>query len=143
MRDRSRETSTPFPGVVMPLRAVVCDDEAHIRSAVRFALQKAGFEVEVFENGLSALEALEQKCPDLLVTDNQMPHLSGTELAQQVRANESTSDLPIIMLTAKTFEISEDELRRITRVDAVLSKPFSPRELKSLAMFLCNHATVE
>lgn len=123
----------------MPPFAIVCDDEPHIRSSVRFALQRAGFDVEVYEDGDLALQAITHRKPDLLVTDNQMPQMSGTELTQRLRADASLSEIPIIMLTAKTFEVTEDELRQVAGVDAVLSKPFSPRELKSLAQFLSNY----
>ena len=113
----------------MPKRALLCDDEIHILRAAEFKLKKAGYEVRIAGDGQEAWEAIEEQKPDILVTDCQMPRLDGFGLVQRVRENPDTEDLPVLMLTAKGFELSHDELAEKWNVIAVIAKPFSPREL--------------
>ncbi len=90
---------------------------------------RAGFEVACARDGQEAWEQIAIAPPDLLVTDLQMPRMDGLELVRRVRANAATRDLPILMLTAKGFEIPTLDIQRDLGVLAVLAKPFSPREL--------------
>jgi CheY-like chemotaxis protein len=113
----------------MSKRVLLCDDEIHILRAAEFKLSRAGFQVGCAADGLEAWEAIQQECPDLLVTDFQMPRLNGLELIQRLRQNESTRHLRIVVLTAKGLELSASELAEKWGVLAVLGKPFSPREL--------------
>ncbi len=71
--------------------------------------------------------------PQLVVTDLQMPLLDGLGLAKRMRAHPDLKDIPVILLTAKGFELDEEELRAEYGVQQVLCKPFSPRELVSVA----------
>ncbi|MEX0711049.1 MAG: response regulator [Pirellulales bacterium] len=113
----------------MSKRVLLCDDEIHILRAAEFKLSRAGFHVRCAADGLEAWEAIQQECPDLLVTDFQMPRLTGLELIQRLRQNESTRHLRVVVLTAKGLELSATELAEKWGVLAVLGKPFSPREL--------------
>jgi len=113
----------------MSKSVLLCDDEVHILRAAEFKFQRAGFDVRTAADGLEGWEQILARRPDLLITDWQMPRLDGFGLVQRIRAEESLSDLPIIMLTAKGFEVSHEELRAHWGVRAVLAKPFSPREL--------------
>lgn len=110
-------------------RVLLCDDEVHIRRAAEFRLKRAGFDVHVAGDGQEAWELIEEQAPDILVTDYQMPRLDGLQLTQRVRQNPDLEHLPILMLTAKGFEISHEELAQKWNVRAVIAKPFSPREL--------------
>jgi len=113
----------------MAKRVLLCDDEIHILRAAEFKLKRAGFEVQVAGDGQEAWELIEVEPPDILVTDYQMPRLDGLQLTQRVRENPDLQDLPILMLTAKGFELSHEELAHTWNVRGVISKPFSPREL--------------
>ncbi len=113
----------------MSKSVLLCDDEVHILRAAEFKFQRAGFDVRTASDGLEGWEQIMARRPDLVITDWQMPRLDGFGLVQRIRADESLSDLPIIMLTAKGFEVSHEELRTRWGVRAVLAKPFSPREL--------------
>jgi two-component system, OmpR family, alkaline phosphatase synthesis response regulator PhoP len=62
------------------------------------------------------------------VTDYQMPFMTGLELIEKLRSNEQTKETPVILLTARSFAISE-EVQKSLNVEACLSKPFSPKEL--------------
>jgi two-component system alkaline phosphatase synthesis response regulator PhoP len=67
--------------------------------------------------------------PNIVVTDCQMPRLNGLQLAEKIRSTPGLSDLPVIMLSAKGFELSSQELRERFGIRCLMAKPFSPREL--------------
>ena len=113
----------------MNKRIVLSDDEIHILRAMEFKLKKAGYEVEITSDGEEAWEAIQKCKPDLLITDCQMPRLSGLELISRLRNNPQTADIPVFMLTAKGYELSQELLFDQLRVLRVIAKPFSPREL--------------
>lgn len=113
----------------MPKRVLLCDDEIHILRAAEFKLKRAGYDVQTAGDGEEAWELIEASPPDILVTDYQMPRLDGFGLTRRVREHPSTRDLPVLMLTAKGFELSREELAEKWSVMGVIAKPFSPREL--------------
>jgi two-component system phosphate regulon response regulator PhoB len=107
---------------------LVVDDESVIREMIRFALGKSGMKVRCAASGHEALGKINDELPDILLLDWMMPNMSGPQLTRRLRKNPLTSNLPIIMLTAK---VSEDE--KVTGLNAgaddYITKPFSPREL--------------
>ena len=113
----------------MSKHILLCDDEIHILRAAEFKLKKAGYDVRIAGDGQEAWEAIQERKPDILITDYQMPRLDGLGLVQKVRENPATADLPVFMLTAKGYELSHDDLAAKWNVMAVIAKPFSPREL--------------
>src|SRR5688572_18882292 len=110
-------------------RVLLCDDEVHILRAAQFKLAGAGYDVQRAYNGIEGWQAIERQRPDLLVTDLQMPGINGIELTRKVRENAATRDLPILMLTAKVYELEHQDLESTWGVMAIMTKPFSPREL--------------
>ena len=116
----------------MSMKVLLCDDEVHILRAAEFKLARAGYDVRCAADGQEAWEAIERDRPDLLITDLQMPRLGGRELIERLRQRPETRRLPVIVLTAKGFELSPQELAEKWGVLAVLGKPFSPRELLRL-----------
>ena len=113
----------------MAKRVLLCDDEIHILRAAEFKFARAGFDVQVAGDGQEAWEAIQIQKPDVLITDCQMPRLDGFGLVQRVREDPDTKDLPVLMLTAKGYELSQKELGEKWNVVALIPKPFSPREL--------------
>ena len=109
-------------------RILVCDDEPHILHVVSTKLKNGGFEVVTAADGEEALELAGQHLPDLIITDYQMPLLSGLELCAKLRAEPQTEKIPIIMLTARGFSLSKEDMAN-TNIKKVLPKPFSPREI--------------
>lgn len=109
-------------------KALVVDDEFHIVQVVSIKLKNNGFDVTTADNGGDAYELACQIQPDIIVTDYQMPVMSGLELIQKLRQNSETAHIPVIMLTARGFAIEDDQKEQL-RVSACLSKPFSPREV--------------
>lgn len=109
---------------------LICDDEAHIRHVVRLKLQNAGYNVLVANDGQEGLDLAIQHKPDLIITDFQMPRMTGVEMCAKLKDNPDTTRIPAIMLTARGFTL-EDNLSGKTNIGSVLSKPFSPREILS------------
>jgi two-component system alkaline phosphatase synthesis response regulator PhoP len=113
----------------MPKKVLLCDDEIHILRAAELKVAKSGYEVRIARDGQEAWEMILQDPPDVLVTDVQMPRVDGFELSRRIRCQEATRDLPILMLTAKGFELEQQELADQWGILEILPKPFSPREL--------------
>ena len=113
----------------MTQRVLLCDDEIHILRAAEFKLKRGGYDVQIAGNGEEAWQSILLQKPDILITDCQMPVLGGFGLVQRIRENPATADIPVLMLTAKGFEISADDAAAKWNVIAIIAKPFSPREL--------------
>ena len=112
----------------MSAKILVADDEAHILHVVSMKLRNAGYEVFTAVDGEEALELAKAEKPDLVITDFQMPIMTGLELCKALRAIDSLRDIPAVMLTARGFDIGPGEMAA-AGITAVLAKPFSPREV--------------
>ena len=111
-------------------RILVVEDNAALARVVQFNLERAGHDVVVANNGQQALAVLAGELPfDMVVTDQQMPVMTGVELCQQMRRVARFAHLPVIMLTAKGLELELSQLRDELGIAAVLPKPFSPHGL--------------
>ena len=104
----------------------VVDDEESIIDFVRIYLEKEGFRVKGFKDGISAFKAIMAGSPDLVVLDIMLPGMDGFEVCRKIRAEEN--QVPIIILTAKDEEIDKI-LGLELGADDYLTKPFNPREL--------------
>ena len=113
----------------MPTIALV-DDENSIRTSVSLALETDGFQVDVFNNGVEALEALESRHYDLGLFDIKMPKMDGNELLSKVRNSkiETLKNMPVIFLTSKDQEQDEIIGLRMGAADYI-TKPFSQKLL--------------
>jgi two-component system alkaline phosphatase synthesis response regulator PhoP len=109
-------------------KILVVDDEIHIVHVVAIKLRNNGYEVLTAENGSEAFELACREKPDIIVTDCQMPVMTGVELVTKLRANEATKDTPVVLLTARSFSVEEEQKRNLD-ISECLSKPFSPKEL--------------
>lgn len=109
----------------MQKNILIVDDDSHIREVLKFALEKAGFNVESAVNGKDALEKTKAKTFDCIVLDIAMPEMDGLEVCRQLR---KTSEIPILFLSSR-----DEEIDRIIGFeiggDDYVTKPFSPREL--------------
>ena len=105
---------------------LVADDNAALASVVRFNLQRAGFRVTVARNGRIAWELVQEEAFDLIVTDQQMPEMSGCEFCAKLRNLDQYRDTPVIMLTAKGMELELPRLKSELGIAATFLKPFSP-----------------
>ncbi len=95
----------------MPAVALVVDDSMLIRYTVCRSLEERGFAVESATNGIEALQILERVHPDVIVTDMQMPKMSGSELITALKKNPSTSRIPIIIVAGRGSGFDEKEKR--------------------------------
>jgi two-component system, OmpR family, alkaline phosphatase synthesis response regulator PhoP len=109
-------------------KVLVVDDEIHIVHVVAIKLRNNGYEVITAENGAEAFKAVCEEKPDVIVTDFQMPVMTGLEMVEALRQNAETADVPVIMLTARGFAIDDSQKQQL-RISECLSKPFSPKEL--------------
>ncbi len=107
---------------------LVADDEPHIVQVVALKLRNAGYGVLTACDGEEALELAHRNRIDLVVTDQMMPFLTGTELARKLHESERTRGIPVLLLTARGYAI-EPEDRKTANLRGLLAKPFSPREL--------------
>lgn len=106
---------------------IVVEDEKSIREMVTLYLEKEGYNVKSYSNGLDALYEIGDFKPHLAILDISMPGISGLDVLTEIRA---VSDIPVIMLTAKTEEI--DRLKGFKMgADDYVCKPFSPKEVVS------------
>jgi DNA-binding response OmpR family regulator len=116
-------------GAAARTQVLVVDDEQDIAGLIKHSLEKNGdIEVDIVGTGDEALKAVNERTPDLIVLDLNLPVLSGLEVCRILRARASTARVPIIMLTARTSESD-----RVTGLDVgaddYITKPFSLREL--------------
>ncbi len=107
---------------------LVVDDERHIVRLVQVNLERAGYEVTTAYDGVEAIEAVQSELPDKIILDVMMPRMDGFEALKELRANEQTKDIPVIMLTAKAQD-ADIFKGWSSGVDSYLTKPFNPREL--------------
>ncbi|MBA1445289.1 MAG: response regulator [Chromatiales bacterium] len=109
-------------------KILIADDEPHAIRILRQSLERAGYQVEGAQNGLAALEKVREQVPDVLITDIQMPRMSGKELCAQIVEEMPQRDLLIFILTSRT-EIEHREWSANIDNLVFLEKPISIRKL--------------
>jgi two-component system, OmpR family, response regulator RegX3 len=107
------------------IRILLVEDEKSLSEPLSYLLRREGYEVQVVDNGLAAVSAVEAAPPDLMLLDLMLPGLAGTEVCREVRQRSS---LPIIMLTAKDSEV-DIVVGLELGADDYVTKPYSSREL--------------
>ena len=112
----------------MNRRVLIADDEPNIVISLEFLMQREGYAVTVARDGVAALDAIRRERPDLVLLDVMMPGMSGFDVCQAVRADESFAAVKIVMLTAKGRDT--DTAKGIALgADAYMTKPFSTKDL--------------
>ncbi len=106
-------------------KILLVEDEKSLSEPLSYLLRREGYEVQVVDNGLAAVSAVEATPPDLMLLDLMLPGLPGTEVCREVRQRSS---LPIIMLTAKDSEV-DIVVGLELGADDYVTKPYSSREL--------------
>lgn len=114
---------------LMPQQLILlADDEPHITHVLARSVRNAGFEVLTAEDGEEAFELAAEKRPDLIVTDLQMPYMSGIELAEKLYGRPELAQIPIILLSARGYVIAGDSDQR-NNIQLTLEKPFSAKSV--------------
>jgi two-component system, OmpR family, phosphate regulon response regulator PhoB len=109
-------------------RVLIVDDDPDIVRLVSYNLTQAGFDVATASTGRQALETVQNRPPDLIILDLMLPDVDGIEVCRNLRSQDVSIQIPIIMLTARSEEIDRVIGFQLGADDYVM-KPFSPREL--------------
>lgn len=107
---------------------LIIEDEAPIRDMIKFALEHTEFEIIEASNANEATDKIATKIPDLILLDWMLPGISGIDFVKQLKKNDNSKNIPIIMLTARAEEESKIKGLELG-ADDYITKPFSPREL--------------
>jgi DNA-binding response OmpR family regulator len=112
------------------MKCILCvEDEPEMIDLIRLILGRRGFEVKGANGGIEGLKMIRQEPPDLILLDLMMPDMDGWEVYQQIKADEKTRNIPVIVVTAKAQSIDRVLGLHIAKVDDYISKPFQPQEL--------------
>ena len=112
----------------MTVKILIADDEPNILISLEYLMKREGFEVHLARDGREALALLQQERPRLVLLDVMMPHLSGFEVCQALRADEALKDTLVLMLTAKGRDTDVAKGLGVG-ADGYMTKPFSTKEL--------------
>jgi len=107
---------------------LIADDEAHITHILRLKLGQLSYDVHVARDGEEALTMARELVPSLIVTDLNMPRLTGYEVATNLAEAPTTAPIPIILLTARSHTLTEEQVAR-THIVATMDKPFSVKAI--------------
>lgn len=110
-------------------RIIYIEDEQEMIDLVRLILSRKGYEVKGAIGGQEGLDLIRSNPPDLVLLDLMMPDMDGWEVYQQMKANEATRNIPVIVITAKAQNIDKVLGVHIAKVEDYISKPFSPQQL--------------
>ena len=111
-------------------KQILCiEDDEEMIDLIRLILTRRDFDVLGASSGASGLEIIRNEKPDLVLLDLMMPEMDGWEVYQQIKSDETTKYIPVIVVTAKAQSIDRVLGLHIAKVDDYISKPFSPEEL--------------
>jgi two-component system, OmpR family, response regulator VicR len=110
-------------------RLAYIEDEAEMIDLVRLILGRRGYIVLGANGGREGLDLVRKELPDLVLLDLMMPDMDGWDVYHQIKSDEPTRDIPVIVITAKAQKIDKILGLRIAKVEDYISKPFSPQEL--------------
>jgi DNA-binding response OmpR family regulator len=108
---------------------VIVEDEQEMIDLIQLILSRRGFDVIGANGGIKGLEAIREHKPDLVLLDLMMPEMDGWQVYQQLKADEDTANIPVIVVTAKAQNIDKVLGLHIAKVDDYIPKPFSLEEL--------------
>lgn len=110
-------------------RVVYIEDDQEMIDLVVLILSRRGYHVMGAHGGQNGLDLVFKEIPDVILLDLMMPGIDGWDVFQQIKANERTRDIPVIVITAKAQAIDRVLGLHIAKVDDYISKPFRPQEL--------------
>ena len=115
----------------MQRKILIVDDEPDIQEVVQFCLSSEGYEVITASNGQEAIKRVNADRPDLVLMDAMMPEMDGFEALKRLKDNLSTTNIPVIMLTARDryADVAKGQQRGC---DFYWTKPFKPADLTRL-----------
>ncbi|NDP57835.1 MAG: hybrid sensor histidine kinase/response regulator, partial [Oxalobacteraceae bacterium] len=122
------DTRQPVPGLRAQSIVMVVDDSLTVRRVTQRLLAREGFQVVLAKDGIDALEQLQSITPDIMLVDIEMPRMDGFDLTRNVRGDERTRAIPIIMITSRTAAKHRNYAMELG-VDAYLGKPYQEADL--------------
>lgn len=122
------DIAEPEEVVISSPNVLVVDDSLSARRTLAQVITDAGYEARTAVDGLDAIEAIEERMPDLILLDLEMPRMNGLELAAHLRADEETQDIPIVMVTSRSTA-KHREQAHTAGIDAFITKPYQEDEL--------------
>ncbi|GAP14722.1 response regulators consisting of a CheY-like receiver domain and a winged-helix DNA-binding domain [Longilinea arvoryzae] len=112
------------------IRSIVyIEDDPEMIDLVSLIVSKRGFQVKGAHGGRYGLNLVKKEKPTLILLDLMMPDMDGWDVYQQLKSEEETKDIPVIIITARAQSIDRVLGLHIARVDDYISKPFRPQEL--------------
>ena len=112
------------------VKRILCiEDEPEMIDLIRLILSRRGFDVQGAAGGVEGIKLVREMLPDLVLLDLMMPDMDGWEVYQQMKAEDSTRNIPVIVVTAKAQNIDKVLGLHIAKVDDYIAKPFGPQEL--------------
>ena len=112
----------------MTPRILVVDDQPYMHALMRHNLQRAGYEMVAASNGQEAIEAAMRHQPHVIVMDVMMEGMDGLTALKQLKADERTKNIPVIMITANAHQLTREDAEK-SGAALFLTKPFSPTKL--------------
>ncbi|MCB5187727.1 Hpt domain-containing protein [Methylobacillus caricis] len=119
--------TAPEPIAIKPL-ALLVDDSLTMRKVLSRLLEREGYEVAVAKDGMEAIQAMQETLPDIILTDIEMPRMDGFELARNIRNDERSRNIPIVIVSSRTAE-KHQALARSLGVNAFFGKPVQEDDL--------------
>jgi DNA-binding response OmpR family regulator len=110
-------------------RVAYIEDEGEMIDLVRLILSRQGFTVLGANGGKEGVELILKEKPELILLDLMMPDMDGWDVYHQIKSDENSRDIPVIVITAKAQDIDKTLGLRVAKVDDYIAKPFSPQEL--------------
>lgn len=111
-------------------KTILCvEDEPEMIDLIGLILSRKGYKVQGATGGVEGIRLIKELHPDLVLLDLMMPDMDGWEVYQQMKAEASLRDIPVIIVTAKAQNIDKVLGLHIAKVDDYIAKPFSPQEL--------------
>jgi len=112
------------------VKKIICiEDEPGMIDLIKLILGRRGFEVYGAAGGVAGIKMVREMLPDLVLLDLMMPDMDGWEVYQQMKADASLREIPVIVVTAKAQNIDKVLGLHIAKVDDYISKPFASQEL--------------
>jgi two-component system alkaline phosphatase synthesis response regulator PhoP len=123
-------------------KILIVDDEEHILELIRFNLEKNGYKAICCGNGIDAINLTKAEKPDLVLLDVMLPGVDGYDVCKEIRKDNSISNIPVIMITAKGEELDKI-LGLELGADDYITKPFSVRELVARVKAVLRRTTLQ
>lgn len=113
----------------MPKKIVYIEDDIEMTYLIKMILERRGYEIISTNNGLDGFDLVTKENPDLILLDLMMPEIDGWDVYHQLKSNNQTEKIPVVVISAKAQPIDKVLGLQVAKVTNYISKPFKPQEL--------------